>query len=112
MKIVDTSSLKKLMRFKPSLRETAAFFEVSEDTISRRIREHSGFTFSEFRDLHSFGVKQKLQEKALQMAMNGSVPMMIFCLKNIAGWADKPETPQALDSSGIQIHISQTDMDL
>lgn len=89
---LSLENVKKLMRFRPSLKETANLFNISEDTIERRIREWENCTFKEFKERHAFGIKHKLIDRAYDLAMAGNSTMMIFCLKNMAGWKDQPDT--------------------
>jgi hypothetical protein len=105
-------SVSSLMRFRPSLKETAIFFCVSEDTISRRILDWENCTYTEFRDRHSYGVKQKLISKALEMAMSGNATMMIFCLKNYCEWSDKPTSPADMGSTSIHIKYKQPTVEI
>ena len=89
MNDLSHETLVKLMRFKPSLQETAIWFNVSEDTIERRVKKFERMTFSNFREKYSSNLRVKLQEKAIEMALNGNATMLIFSLKNICGWMDK-----------------------
>jgi hypothetical protein len=82
-------NLQSIMRFRPTLKDTAAIVCVSEDTIERRIREWENCTFADFKERHSSHVKHKLIDRAFEMALNGNATMMIFCLKNMCGWLDK-----------------------
>lgn len=66
--------------------------DINERTLENRINEEYECSFSEFRDKYSSGTKQKLVEKAIQMAMDGNTAMMIFVLKNLLNWQDKPIT--------------------
>jgi len=49
-KEIDDAKLKGIMRMKPTLKDTAAFFDVHPDTIERIIRKRFNKTFTEFRD--------------------------------------------------------------
>lgn len=66
--------------------------DINERTLENRINEEYDCSFSEFRDKYSSNTKQKLVEKAIDMAMSGNTAMMIFVLKNLLNWQDKPIT--------------------
>lgn len=86
---LDDGNLKALMRMKPTLKDTAAFFEVSEDTIERYIKANWGMRFAEFRDQNMVHTRFSLIRTAIQKAEKGDNVMLIFCLKNLCGWRDK-----------------------
>ena len=106
---LNTINLSNLMRFRPSLAETANWFKVSEDTIERKIKKFEKCTFKEFRDRYSGHLKMKLQDKAIDMAMSGNTTMMIFCLKNLCGWNDKVEQ-QNQEPHVIRLAYSNEDL--
>lgn len=80
-----------MMQFRPTLRGCADVFQVSEDTVSRLIHKEEGLTFKEFKEKYSEGENIKLQMKAVELAYSGNTTMLIFCLKNLAGWGDVPK---------------------
>ncbi len=86
---VNYDKLDALLQFKVSLRFCAEYLGVSADTIQRRLKEEKGLTFEQYHAQKIERTAVKLQQKAIEMAMGGDRTMMIFCLKNLAGWADK-----------------------
>lgn len=101
-KEVNHEQVKKLMQFKPTLRTTAGYFDVSEDTIERRIREWEDCTFAEFRDKHMAGVRVRLVQKALELALTKECrTMLIFSLKNIAKWSDRQDVEVSSNEEGV-----------
>lgn len=90
-KELDWSKLDGLLQFKPTLKVCADFLDLSPKTIENKIREKYDCTFSEYRDRQMGTVKVKLQQKAIQMALEGHATMLIFSLKNLCGWSDKVE---------------------
>ena len=88
-KDIDWKELHALLQFKVSLRFCADYIGVSIDTIRRRIKEEHGMTFGEYHELKMERTATKLQQKAIEMALAGDRTLMIFCLKNLAKWADK-----------------------
>ena len=66
--------------------------DIAERTLDDRITQEYGCSFREFRDKYSANRKQMLVEKAIDMAMKGNTAMMIFTLKNLLHWQDKPIT--------------------
>jgi hypothetical protein len=88
---INWDKLDSYLQFKASLRVCALLLEVSEDTIERRIKEEKNCTFSEYQEKMMAPLQMKLVNKAIRMALDGNVTMLIFCLKNICKWTDKVE---------------------
>lgn len=109
--ILDQETLQKFMRYRPSLKETANFFNVSEDTVERRIRDWENCSFKDFKSRYSRDVKNKLIDKALEMAAQGHPTMLIFCLKNCCGWSDKVEL-ESTDDKPTVIRVAYSENDI
>lgn len=107
----DIPRLKALMRLKPTLKDTAAFFECSEVTIENTIRKHFNLTFFDFRDQNAVHTRLDLQRKAIEMARSGNVPMLIFSLKNQCGWSDK-QTMEISGAEGAPIQVQDVTIPL
>lgn len=88
-KEIDEKQMRALMRLMPSLADTANFFECSERTIERYVREHFELSFSEFREQNMIHTRLNIKRKAIDKAEKGDNVMLIFCLKNLCGWRDK-----------------------
>lgn len=86
---IDKQKLRALMRLKPTLEDTAAFFECDKRTIQRFIHDEFGKTFRDFCDENMVHTRFNLVRKAISLAENGNVTMLIFCLKNLCDWRDK-----------------------
>lgn len=86
---IDLDELAALMRMKPTLEDTAAFFKVSTKKIERVIRENYNLTFVEFRHENMVHTRLDLIREAIRQAKSGNTAMLIFCLKNVCGWSDK-----------------------
>lgn len=95
---IDKAKLEAMMRLKPTLEDTAAFFQCSARTIERYIHEHFNVTFVEFRTQRMVHTRHALIRKAIDKALNGDNTMLIFCLKNLCGWADKHEVAGNADA--------------
>jgi hypothetical protein len=88
---IEEVKLKSLMRLKPTLADTAAFFETSERTIERFIRDTFDLSFVEFREQNMVHTRLSIIRTAINKAEKGDNVMLIFCLKNLCGWKDKTE---------------------
>lgn len=91
LKNISSQALVALMRMKPSLRDTAAFFSVSEDTIERYIAREYEMSFAEFREAHMVECRHELIRKAYNMALSGDRAMLALCLKHMCGWGERAE---------------------
>lgn len=101
-KVLDT-----LLQFKVTLKFCAFELGCSENTIQRNIKEVKGMTFEEYHALKLNRTGVKLQQKAIEMAIAGDRTMLIFCLKNLAGWTDKTE--QQIDLHEIKLKLAYKD---
>lgn len=105
-KELNYDALDAMLQFKVNKKFCAEYLEMSEDTLERRLREDKDKTFTEYHQLKMGRTAIKLQQKSIDMAMRGNVTMMIFCLKNLAGWSDKQEVVQTTE---IKINIDSED---
>ena len=102
---VDFVALDALLQFRVTLSFCSDYLNVSPDTIQRRIKEKFGMNFGEYHNLKMQRTAVKLQQKAIEEALKGNTVMMIFALKNMAGWSDKQEVNQTVQ----EIKISSDD---
>lgn len=95
-----------MLQFKVTKGFCADYMDVSEDTIERRIKAKHNMGFTAYHKLKLQRTGLKLQQKAIEQALAGQPAMMIFCLKNLAGWSDKLDTNL---SAKIEINIDKDD---
>ncbi len=105
---INETQLKAIMRFNPTLKDVAAYFDCSEDTVERRCQEYGNCTFAEFRDKNMVHTRLSLVRKAVEKAEAGDNTMLIFSLKNLCGWRDKQEVEH---TGGVKLQ-AQSDEDL
>lgn len=97
---IEPDKLKALMRSKPRLEDAAIVMGCSGPTIARFIRQEYDLTFSEFRDLHMAHTRNRLVQKALDLALEeGNAVMLIFCLKNICEWKNEGSSSTSVGDS-------------
>ncbi len=103
---IDQGQLESLCRMNPTLADTAAFFKCSPDTIERVCKSFGYKDFADARQQNMVHTRLKLIRNALAMADKGNTAMIIFCLKNLCGWADKVETAVDGEKNVIQLKYS------
>jgi len=111
---VNQEQLEALLRLNPTLKDTSAFFKVSEDTIERRCKDFGYADFADARVKNLVHTRLGLIRKAVTMADQGSIPMLIFSLKNMCGWTDKVETTHDMTDAvkqGLSLKYSIEDKD-
>jgi hypothetical protein len=109
-KELEYKALNALLQFKVTKKFCADYLNISEDTIERRLRDDHNMTFKEYHEFKMGRTAVGLQQKAIDMAMKGHPTMLIFALKNVAGWSDKIE--QNVTSGSISIKIDKDDNNL
>jgi len=113
-KEIDQNQLESLCRLNPTLKDVAAFFQCSEDTVERRCAEYGYKDFADARQQNMVHTRLGVIRKAVEMANNGNVPMLIFTLKNLCGWADKQESTVGLDketTNALKLNYALPDAD-
>ena len=103
---IDRQQFEALCRLNPTLKDAAAFFKVNQDTITDRCKEWGYEGFSDAREQNMVHTRLDLIRNAMQMAKKGNSALMIFCLKNLCGWADKQENTQ---TTTLQVVIDADD---
>jgi len=69
--------------------EICSIYEISEDTLDRRLKEYGYANFADFYKKHSGVGKQSLRRLQWNSAKEGSIPMQIWLGKQALGQSDK-----------------------
>ena len=94
VKTIDFEQLDRLCNIQCTLEEIASFFDVSADTIERRIKEEYGITFAEHYAKKAKIGRISLRRKQYQVAVDGNTTMLIFLGKQYLNQSDKQEIQQ------------------
>ncbi len=87
---IDYKQLEGFCLIQCSLVEIAAFFNCSEDTIERRVKEHYGISFAEFFAKKRIGGLISLRRNLFKLSEKQPA-VAIFLAKNWLGMSDKQE---------------------
>jgi len=86
---IDWDLFDKIIKFYPTEADICGIFNCSRNALLHNVKRKYGMTFVAYRKQKSKQVKYLLIQKAMQMALSGSnTSLMIFTLKNVAGWSD------------------------
>jgi len=100
-KVIEEAKLRAILRMKPTLKDCAAFFEVSEDQVEKYCKIYGNCTFSEFREQNMVHTRFSIIRKAIGKAEAGDNTMLIFCLKNLCGWVDKFDNTHTIQTEKL-----------
>jgi hypothetical protein len=88
---IDWDKLDQFCAYQATLREIAAWFKCSEDTIERLCHSEKGQTFAEYFSQKRTPGLLSLRSKMFNMAMNGDKTMLIWLSKQYLGMSEKIE---------------------
>jgi len=100
-KPIDREAFEKLCALACTLCEIAGFFDCSEDHIENWCKREYKKRFSEISRLKRGNGNISLRRKQREVAMSGSVPMLIFLGKNLLGQSDKQEVEHNISAIKI-----------
>ncbi|MDD5391106.1 MAG: hypothetical protein PHD37_17345 [Gallionellaceae bacterium] len=91
---IDIRTLDKLCEMQCTIIEIAGFFNVSVDTIERRVKEASGIRFADYFEEKRGAGRASLRRRQFQLAMKGNGTMLVWLGKQYLGQTDKQEVKQ------------------
>lgn len=89
-KIIDWDMFDKLCEIQCTQSEIAHCFDISVDTLQRRIAEEKG-DFAAYYEQKKDAGKRSLRRKMFEVASTGNVTMLIWLSKNWLNFTDKTE---------------------
>lgn len=98
--VLNFDKLSEYMRLLPTLEETADFFECSQRSVEREIRDKFNLSFVEFRQQKGVHTRMGIKRKMIEKALSGDNTMLIWLSKNMLGMADKVESTNKIDLQG------------
>lgn len=101
----DFEKLDIALSLKFTQKACAAYLQCNVKTIANQIKKQYGMDFDEYAEMQVSPTKIKLVQKAIAMALDGNVTMLIFSLKNIVGWTDQPTEIEKMKETVNQLVI-------
>lgn len=86
---LDWEQFDKLCAIQCTLKEIASWFDCSEDTIERRVKEHSGLKFADYYAQKRGKGLVSLRRKQYEVALAGDKTMLIWLGKQYLGQSEK-----------------------
>ena len=80
------------MRVEPTLEDTCAWFQCSDETLNDFLKKNFNMTFLDFRKAHAVQSRMGIKRKMIEKALAGDNQMLIWLSKNMLGMSDKVET--------------------
>lgn len=99
-KTVDIEQLKKLCEIHCTKQEIVDFFEVSCDTLTRRVKEIGYLNFADYYAKNISKGKISLKRKQWDIAMDGDVQMLKWLGKQVCGQKERIENENHHFSDG------------
>lgn len=107
--IIDWVDFDKLCKMQCTLREIAAWFNCSEDTIERRVEEEKQMGFADYYGQKKEKGRTSLRRLQWLTAESGSVTMQIFLGKNLLNQSDQgivePKGKGSKEIPTVVVHI-------
>ena len=107
---INWNELNAMLKFDASARYCANELKIARETLEKRIRSEHGMTFGEYKDMIMDDTRQKLRSVAIGKALKGENVMLIFCLKNLCGWADQPQRDEKSEQSFPSLKYAKEDL--
>ena len=104
---LDENQLAAMCRLVASMEDCALYFNCSEDTIRRRVKEWGYESFASFRKKNMNETRFQLKRDAIERSKTSDA-VLIFALKNLCGWKDKNESEQ---EHNVTVHVKSQDAD-
>lgn len=108
VKNIDFTELDKLIGIQATAEECASWFDVSVDTIDRRLQEQFGMGFAEYSKQKKGKGKISLRRRQMQAALDGNTTMLIWLGKQYLGQSEGGEIVKQ-DLPPIQIFTYKDD---
>lgn len=78
---------------------------IDYDTLSTRIKERTGLSFSEYKEQKKEKLRINLRKKQYDVAMAGNVSMLIWLGKNELAQTDKQEIDHSNTDGSLQVNF-------
>jgi len=99
---IDWDQFDKLAAIHCTKAEIADFFDISEATLDRRVKEEYGITFEAHRKRKASAGRRSLRRKQYEAAMAGNTGMMVWLGKQWLGQAEKQEIEHNIQPTIIE----------
>lgn len=105
---IDWEEFDKLCMIQCTLEEIASWYDCSVDTIEIIVKREKKMKFSEYFAIKRGKGRVSLRRKQFQLAINGSVPLLIWLGKQYLGQVDKQEVGTA-EAGEVKIEYVKKD---